>query len=173
MRFWTKVLTGLALAAALATPAYADPVDDLDAAERKTKVGGMKNGPFGAGVILGEPTALSAKYLFAPHSGVQLHVGYGIGRRGRLIVIGDYVFHLRNVIAPIQRVGLLVPTVGVGGRLGIRDDDAVLGIRFPLGIGLWLSEVPIEIFIEVAPGIGLLPGTDVLIDGGLGGRWYF
>ncbi|MEQ8280049.1 MAG: hypothetical protein RMA76_01925 [Deltaproteobacteria bacterium] len=172
MRTFAATLFALGLVA-LARPAFADAVDDLDAAERKTTVGGMKNGPFGAGLILGEPTALSAKYLFAPHSGVQAHVGYGVGRRGRFILIGDYVFHVRNVLPRLDRVGILVPTVGVGGRLGIVGDDAIIGVRFPIGIGLWLSPVPIEIFLEVAPGIGLLPSTDFLIDGGLGARWYF
>lgn len=164
----------LTLTACLAaSPALADSVDELDQAERRRTVGGVKNGPFGIGVLLGEPTAFTAKYLFAPHSGVQMHVGYGIGKNGRFILIGDYLFHLRGVIPPFQRVGVLVPYIGVGGRLGVHTGDPIFGVRFPGGAGMWLSVLPIEIFLEFAVGVGLIPSTDVLFDAGAGARWYF
>lgn len=163
---------GVLLATALAaSTAYADPVDELDQAEKPAQA--SNRGPLGIGLILGEPSALSGKYMFAAHSGAQLHVGYGIGNRGRLIVIGDYLFHFHTVIAPIKGAGRLVPYVGVGGRLGISSGDPVLGVRFPVGLSFWLSAAPLEFFVEVAIGLGLIPSTQHLIDGGLGGRFYF
>lgn len=134
---------------------------------------GPGRGPLGVGVLLGEPTALTAKLMLNDYNGVQVHLGYGIGKRGRFILVVDYLFHIHNALPAIPP-GFLTPYVGVGGRLGVwKESDAVIGVVFPLGLSLFLNAAPVEIFLEIAPGIGLLPGTAVLIDGGLGGRFYF
>ncbi len=135
-----------------------------------------KPGPFGVGLILGEPSGLSGKLMLSDANALQLHLGYGVGRRGRLVLVLDYLFHIHNVM-PATPVGLFSPYVGVGGRLGVRDepfdDDVVLGVRIPVGLSFVLTAAPVELFAEVAVGIGLLPETAALIDGGLGGRFYF
>jgi hypothetical protein len=134
---------------------------------------------FGVGIILGDPTGLTAKLIFAGFNGLQIHLGWGFGRYGRFIVIVDYLFHFVNVIPPVQGAGRFVPYVGVGGWIGVHDNrkngdgDANLGIRFPIGVGFLFSGVPIEIFAEIALGIGLIPSTYAIVDGGLGGRYYF
>lgn len=134
---------------------------------------GPARGPFGVGAILGEPTALTAKLMLNDYNGVQIHVGYGVGKRGRFVLVGDYLFHVHNVLPAIPP-GFLTPYVGVGGRIGVwKESDAVIGVLIPLGLSFFLNAAPIEIFIEVAPGIGLLPSTAALIDGGLGARFYF
>jgi hypothetical protein len=66
-----------------------------------------------------------------------------------------------------------VPYVGVGGRLGVRDNDALLAIRFPAGLAFFLRAAPLEFFVEIALGIGIVPETIAIFDGVLGGRWYF
>jgi hypothetical protein len=146
--------------------------DDDSASASSSSGGGTSHGPIGLGIILGEPTGLTGKLLFGTH-GFQLHLGYGIERRGRFVLIGDYLFHFLQAIPPIQNAGRLAPYVGVGGRLGVRDDNALLGIRFPLGLAFFLRAAPIEFFVEIALGIGLIPETVAIIDGGIGGRFYF
>ncbi|MCK6548224.1 hypothetical protein L6R52_20420 [Myxococcota bacterium] len=105
---------------------------------------------------------------------MQAHIGYGLGRRGRLLLAVDYLFTLHGLIGRVGRAGHLSPYVGIGGHLGVReDDDAFLGLRIPLGLSLMISSVPLEVFAEIAPGMGVLPRTAALIDGGLGLRFYF
>jgi hypothetical protein len=131
-------------------------------------------GPFGAGILLGEPTALTAKLFLASESAVQLHLGWAFGRhKERLTLILDYLFHFNSVIPPIERAGRFAPYVGIGGHLGAGDNDPVLGIRIPLGLSFVLRAAPLEIFAEVGPGIGLIPETELFVDGGIGARFYF
>jgi hypothetical protein len=131
-------------------------------------------GPFGLGLILGEPTGFSLKVAFSRDSAVQAHIGYGVGRRGKLLLAVDYLFHFTTAIGPVGRAGRLSPYVGIGGHLGVREnDDAILGLRIPIGLSFMISAAPLEVFAEVAPGMGVLPSTTVLVDGGLGLRFYF
>lgn len=151
-----------------------DPVSALDRAERGGGKSGLAGqGPFGLGLILGEPSGLTGKLMLGGPNAVQVHLGYGIGRRGRFVLAADYLFHVQNALPPARNVGLFVPYVGLGARFSVRDDDPLLGVRVPLGVSFQLLAVPVEIFVEVAVGVGLIPSTVALIDGGLGGRFYF
>lgn len=161
---------GVMLAWAGNAYALEDPGDDAPLRQ-------SARGPFGLGIVLGEPSGLTAKLFFSRSSAFQLHVGYGFGPHGygRLVVTGDYLFHFMGALPPIRRAGRLVPYVGIGGRLGIRDNEhgnALLGVRVPLGMSFFLN-APLEIFAEVAIGIGIIPETVGIVDGGLGARFYF
>jgi hypothetical protein len=150
------------------------PLEDPGAGEDEEPApSGSYHGPFGLGIVLGEPTGITGKVLFGHYNGIQLHVGYGYEPRGRLVICGDYLFHFMNAIPPIERAGRLAPYIGIGGRLGVRDDNALLGVRVPFGLAFFLNSAPFEIFVEIAIGIGLIPETVAIIDGGLGGRFYF
>lgn len=151
-------LLGLALAVSEATPAEARQ---------------LRRGPFGLGIVLGEPTGFTAKLFFSNPSAIQFHLGYGIGKKGKLLIATDYLYHFHAAIPPIANAGWLSPYVGVGGRLGFGEGKAVVGLRIPLGLSFQISGAPVEIFLEVAPGVGFLPETDLIVDGGLGARWYF
>jgi hypothetical protein len=164
------IVAALALSAiALAAPAYAlEDLDDDDGG------GGARGRRFGLGIILGEPSALTGKLFLDGTHALQLHLGYAFGRRDKLVLIVDYLFHINGVIPPIERAGRLTPYVGIGGRIGIHDDnDAVLGARVPLGLSFMINNVPLEVFVELAIGIGLIPKTVAIFDAGLGVRYYF
>ena len=45
-------------------------------------------------------------------------------------------------------------------------------MRVPVGFGLWHHNVPVEGFIELAPGIGLFPRTEFVMDAALGIRFW-
>jgi hypothetical protein len=36
-----------------------------------------------------------------------------------------------------------------------------------------LDRAPVEIFLEIVPGLDLIPGTDFDLDGAIGARYYF
>jgi hypothetical protein len=137
-------------------------------------------GGFGLGIVLGEPTGLTAKGFFAQEHALQAHLGFAFGKNSRIHVVVDYLYHFHNVIPPLGTAGFLAPYLGVGGLVSLRtnapkkdEKDVSLGVLIPLGLSFVIRTIPIEIFLEVAPGIGILPGTFAIIDGGLGARYYF
>jgi hypothetical protein len=132
-----------------------------------------RRGPFGLGVILGEPTGFTAKGFIASPSAIQLHLGFGIGKKGRFLLAGDYLYHFHGLIPPVASAGWMSPYVGIGAHLGFAREDAVFGLRIPVGLSFQIAGAPIEVFLEIVPGVGFLPATDPLVDGGLGARWYF
>jgi hypothetical protein len=166
----------LALAAALLVPLPALADDDLDRAERgasrRSSTAG-RSGSLGLGLVAGEPAGLTAKLLLGRPGAVQVHLGYGIRRKGHLTLVADYLFHARGLLPGAAGVGEPVLYAGVGGRVGIRDDDPLIAVRVPFGFSFFLARAPLEFFLELAIGVGLVPETEPLVDGGAGARFYF
>jgi hypothetical protein len=133
------------------------------------------HGPFGVGIVIGEPTGFTMELMLGRTSAVQAHLGYGVGRRGRFVLNVDYLFHFMDAIGPIGRAGHLAPYVGVGGHLGVREheNDPVLGVRIPVGLAFFIRSAPVAVFAEVALGVGVVPSTELIADGGIGGRFFF
>ncbi|MBI2375032.1 MAG: hypothetical protein HYV07_13630 [Deltaproteobacteria bacterium] len=131
--------------------------------------------PLGLGIILGDPTGLTLKSRLSQRNALQLHVGFAFGdeKKGRLSLILDYLFHFTGI--PVESAGVLAPYLGIGGKLVLREsrDDVLFGVRVPIGLAFFIRSVPIEIAVEVAVGIHLIPETSALVDGGLMGRYYF
>lgn len=147
-------------------------------------------GPFGLGLVIGEPTGLSAKYWMDKTQAVDFLLAFSLDNDNdfdnddndldRLVFAADYLYHIdvfrpRSVELPLH--------VGIGGKLTFwdrdrgryRDDDSEIGIaiRVPLGIDLLLRSVPLEFFLEIVPGLFIIPGTNADIDAGIGVRYYF
>jgi hypothetical protein len=135
---------------------------------------------WGLGIILGLPTGLSAAYRPAEgraHYAAALAWSFDKGTLHTHFDAYLTIVDLRTEEIPDVRFPLYV---GVGPRLRIGDspyttgDDVIdLGIRIPLGMAFMHDDVPLEAFLEVAPGIGLYPSTRAIFDVALGGRYYF
>lgn len=135
---------------------------------------------FGLGVVIGEPTGLSLAWQ-SPAQTIQSHLSWSLERNWIRVNV-DYL----KTVAEIPTDGPALPLyVGIGGALAAHDDDwgddndwydddyAAFGARIPLGMRLLPRQVPIDVFLEVAPVVYLIPSTDVDIDLGLGVRFYF
>jgi hypothetical protein len=120
---------------------------------------------FGLGIIIGDPTGLSAKYHFG-EGGVDLAVAWNINN-DMMALHSNYHFHIP------MGVESLTFFVGVGVYIVLWNEFGVAGIRVPLGLEYILSEIPLGLFFEVAPGLDLIPGTDFSLGAGIGVRWYF
>jgi hypothetical protein len=134
------------------------------------------NRPFGLGVILGEPSGISAKYFLDQRHALDLALDFS-AVDDAFYVHGDYVLHLPGVL-PSLPGGLWLAYVGVGGKLKLRErdrksDEASLSVRIPLGITWMPRGAPIDVFVELVPGVRVLPSTDPDLDAGLGVRWFF
>jgi STE24 endopeptidase len=136
----------------------------------------------GVGVVLGEPTGLSGKLWRDRKHAFDAAFAYSFD--DFLLVSGDYLFHFDSSLQADFK-----PYVGIGGlfyvstlsdkhrRHGFGDDGtaAGIGLRIPLGIE-WLSrdpELPIGVYLEVVPGVGIVPNSFGFIEGGIGARYYF
>ena len=155
--------------------AWDEPTEQGSSSRRgSTRGGAVGRGPFGLGIILGDPTGFTGKVFLARQHGIQAHVGWGFGKENRFTFVLDYVFHFRDAIPPIAKAGWLSPTVGIGGVVGVTDKErGFFGVRVPVGLSFELRPAPVEIFLELAIGIGVLPSTRAIIDGGIGARYYF
>lgn len=119
------------------------------------------------GIILGEPTGLSAKQWLGDAASFDLAVAWSFVGTGALYVHLDYQQHFDQLdIDP----GLLLLFAGIGPRIYI-GEAFVVGARIPLGIVYHFDQAPIELFLELAPGINLFPETEIDFGGGIGIRY--
>jgi hypothetical protein len=137
---------------------------------------------FGLGIILGEPTGLSAKLWVSPINALDFGLGWSVGGDridyngaydggSRVHFHMDYLWHWFDAIRSSERFPLYA---GFGGRInsgaGYKSSVAARGV---FGI-LWLPhQVPIDVFLELVPSLQIVPGTGFGIDAGLGARFFF
>jgi hypothetical protein len=126
---------------------------------------------FGLGVVLGEPTGISAKYWLTSGTALDFGLGYSFTSSNSLFdFYADYVFHSSDMINSTEN---FVVYYGPGARLKIRESSSKLGIRGVIGI-LWLpGGTNFDLFVEVAPILDIIPATKFDIAGGIGGRYFF
>jgi len=133
---------------------------------------------FGMGLILGEPTGLSAKAWTSTDNAFDFAVAWSFNNYhhdnnhndGSLLLQADYVWHFFNAISVSK--GKLPIYVGIGGRVVLADNPS-FGIRIPVGIDYLFADAPIDIFLELVPIMDLSPKTDFGIGGGIGIRYWF
>jgi hypothetical protein len=112
--------------------------------------------------VIGDPTGLSLKFWgIGQNSALQVNIGGGgFVAPADLSVSGSLLFH-----ALLTRETPINGYLGVGAFAGINQerhgDEAVFGILVPLGLELILSEVPLDLFIEVPPVIRFTTKGDV------------
>lgn len=140
-------------------------------------------GSFGLGVMLGEPTGLNAKYWMTRESALQFGLSYSFNNYFSLF--GDYLYHFPAAFAATRGGSQFVPYVGVGLEAFFLNADSHhgyyygsnssfdLGIRVPLGIEFIPRQTPLGIWVELAPGIGIVPGTFGFVQAVIGARFYF
>ncbi len=125
---------------------------------------------FGLGIILGEPTGLSAKLWTGSENAFDFAAAWSFKGDGNLLLQVDYVWHSFNLINVSS--GRLPLYYGIGGR-AILSDDPVVGVRIPVGLDYQFADAPIDIFLELAPILDLVPETDFDLGGGIGVRFWF
>ncbi|MBV6420506.1 MAG: hypothetical protein DAHOPDDO_01748 [Ignavibacteriaceae bacterium] len=126
---------------------------------------------FGLGIILGEPTGVSAKLWTSSENSFDFAAAWSFQGDGHLLLQADYVWHIFRLI-PVES-GKLPFYVGVGGRVVFAEVDAVIGVRVPLGLDYMFSNAPVDIFVELVPILDLAPSTDFDFNGGIGARYWF
>lgn len=126
---------------------------------------------FGAGILIGEPTGLTAKVWLTRATAIDGGIAWSFTREGSFHLHADYLWHSYEAVKSEHTIPLYA---GIGGRIKAgRGDRGAIGVRFVGGIAFHLDEAPFEFFLEFAPIMNLIPATTLSINGGLGARYYF
>jgi hypothetical protein len=134
--------------------------------------------PFGIGVILGEPTGISAKLWVSPVNAFDWGLGWSVvgdqinGYDGgsRIDFHMDYLWHWFNAITSSERLPLYT---GIGGRINTGDGyESSVALRGVFGIAWMPHRTPFDLFLELAPSLEFTPSVGFGIDAGLGARFY-
>ncbi len=138
---------------------------------------------FGFGVILGDPTGLTAKFAMSHKTDLSLSAGssyFGSPRFGIDYTWRFYSFH----DAPIHLYAGPGVAVGLGTGNGWfysnasrkfyyrSSGEAGVGVRGIFGANINLRNDPIEFFFELGPIVGLTPTFGSTVEVGLGVRFY-
>lgn len=165
----------LTLVTAAAQPALADSNDDGDGGKVPR---GTEKGTIGVGIIIGEPSGVSARLYLKDDQAIQGMVGSGVFDSG-IQMSADYVFH--PLILQSRPSFVLATYLGPGVRFidhnqGRDNSFFAVGLR---GVGglLFDFKSPLDAFIEVAGvleyGFKSGEGAGVALNAGAGVRYYF
>ena len=125
------------------------------------------------GVIVGEPTGVSAKFWSSGKSAIGLGVAWSLGESGHihnpsgsLHLHIDYLWHFWT------NSGIAFYS-GLGGRL-LFDDETQFAARIPIGLQFNVAK-RLSLFFELAPTLPIMPETQSNFDinGGAGVRFRF
>ena len=131
---------------------------------------------FGLGIILGEPTGVTAAWRGSGPSTFDLGLAWSVPEE-KFHIHADYLFtylRFRDPNAPVVEFPLYI---GVGPRLHLGGayvgaETSVIGLRAPLGIAVGGTHVPVEGFLELVPVLGLYPSTRMDFDAAVGVRLF-
>lgn len=135
-------------------------------------------GNLGLGLVIGDITGITGKYLYEDNKGIAASVG-----------LDENHFHLDVDHIWDTKINLDGDRFDVYYGLGLQlhthdnhyyenykvrhEDEANLGVRVPLGIQHFFREPPIQVFFEIAPTLVFLGHTGLDINFALGSRYFF
>ncbi len=132
-------------------------------------------GPFGIGLVVGKPTGLSGAYELSDKTAIAAALGLDLIDGRRFYIHADFLFILPNLLSggSVELSPYLGPGVFLSDR-GKKDDGRLgIGARVPFGLSLDFKTAPLQIFLEIAVSVPLIPDPGVGIGGALGFRYYF
>jgi len=126
----------------------------------------------GIGIIVGEPTGISFKQWTSEQTAFDAALAYSFSDKEHFYFHLNYLHHNEA-----QFDSFTLPWYwGFGANIRYREDakDQVkLAGRLPLGIYHMFNNFPGEIFLEVAPGLDVVPDIGFNLGAAIGFRYYF
>ena len=132
--------------------------------------------------MLGEPMGVTGKYWLSNTHAID--AGLGLSFTNYTALLSDFLWHAPTAFSNPE----FVPYLGVGAialfnnstanRRGFFNNDSgthdfAFAVRIPLGAEYLPHKVPLGIFAEIVPGLGIIPGIFGLIEAETGARFYF
>lgn len=131
--------------------------------------GAAESPKFGAGVVLGVPFGVTAKYELNGRYAVQSHAGVSDGD----FTMNADVLRNFNDVLPRKVKGTRMPLYAGLGLKVKSERETFVGFRFVGGISMFHSSRRYEFFAEVAPVLRFAPNEGGAFDGAFGMRRYF
>jgi hypothetical protein len=129
-------------------------------------------GPFGLGIIIGEPTGIDAKYFLNANNAIEGALAWSLSGNNEFHIQCDYLYH--NYTAITVSKGQLPIFFGLGGRIAFKENtDDQVGIRIPVGLAYEFEGGIFDVFGEIVPVLELIPDTEFELEGALGVRFWF
>ena len=127
---------------------------------------------FGVGIMAGDPSGVTAKFMIDNTSGIDFAVGWSTSGSNEYYFSSDYLFHLYDVV----KIAELVSPLYLGG--GIRyinreKGENKFGLRIPVGIEFLFMNNRLGAFGELVPLMDFKPDTDFDMEFGVGIRFFF
>lgn len=154
---------------AVASDRLAETMNDL--AQEMPRFSDSPEG-IGVGVGVGEPSGIALAYR--PHKIHTLAAMAGWSIKDRSFHLhADYLLTLRSTHVPDSSASIdLYAGAGPTLNIGKRTDGPGLGARVPIGVSITFDQ-PVDVFIEMAPVIGVLPEVELHGNGTIGIRGWF
>lgn len=134
---------------------------------------------FGLGIVLGLPTGISLGWRPGDVVNYDAAVAWSFDK-GTLALHADALFTLSELQTDDIPDTKFPVWVGIGPRLRVGDEEVPtgesevsLGVRVPFGMSAIHENLPLEAFLEVAPGVQAFPETVMTFDIAVGLRFYF
>ena len=135
---------------------------------------------FGAGIVLGDPTGLTAKYNISNAHAIDAALAFG--GHNNIYLHGTWLWLMPDLFNVEQ-----YPVnwyFGLGARMIDHDHDhnhdnsnhedgTYLGVRAPVGLRMNFDNPRVELFGEISLAMDITPETDSDVDFGIGARYYF
>ncbi len=138
---------------------------------------------FGLGVIVGEPTGLSAKLWTSNTNAIAFGLGWSVegyrfdgfdsdyDRVTRTHFHVDYLWHSFNALSPSGQFPVFY---GIGARINSGPEyTGTFAVRGIFGIEWLPHNTPLDVFVEIVPTLSLVSSTGFGIDAGFGLRVFF
>ena len=124
---------------------------------------------FGLGIILGEPTGLSAKVKLTDKTALDFALAYSFVNYGAMHIHGDWIYNFADLSPEVNAY------VGIGGRIKFSsgDNNTAFAARVPVGLDWEPKSTPIDVFGELVPMMDLTPSTNFRINAAVGIRYWF
>lgn len=127
-------------------------------------------GEKGIGLMIGDPTGVTFKSWTSSKTAFDLGAAWSLEGTGGISIHGDHLWHSWFDV----NQGNFAFYYGIGARARfIENEDSSIGVRIPLGVNYLFEEAPLDLFVEIAPIVDLIPDTDANGDGAIGIRYYF
>jgi len=146
---------------------------------------GLEGAPLGvgAGFVLGVPTGLSASWRPGDAFAVQASLAWH-GQEKRVSTSMDLIINFYEIESDDVEEGRFVAYAGPGfvvrwgwvRNVQLSDwgvDKPMLGFRIPAGVVYLPEDKRVDVFLEVAPTLYVVPSNDLDLAAVLGARVYF
>ncbi|MFC1608020.1 hypothetical protein ACFL47_08620 [Candidatus Latescibacterota bacterium] len=133
-----------------------------------------ENRDIGVGLVLGEPTGFSVKYMKTDNIAYDAALAWSFADKSHLHLHADLLHHNWTLLQRefgITR-GALPLYYGIGGRLKLADETRI-GFRFVVGVSYLIEDGPMDAFFEIAPIMDIAPETKLNGNVALGLRYWF